>query len=298
MACFRYIPTPVGRLQRGGSWTVRMPVHPHACGEIVTTNHYIVWINGTSPRLWGDLFTPPGAIHQARYIPTPVGRFFQRACYYINVAVHPHACGEIPQAGSGFADINGTSPRLWGDWAYNWLYAVSGWYIPTPVGRLITNKTNMVKFPVHPHACGEILLREQQVANLSGTSPRLWGDCSQSNLCQVITRYIPTPVGRLVNRCVHVSPVSVHPHACGEIRRAITKPTTSNGTSPRLWGDCRVYQFQTFARRYIPTPVGRFTSSYTGTPHATVHPHACGEIHSSAGVPSGYVGTSPRLWGD
>ena len=50
--------------------------------------------------------------------------------------------------------------------------------------------------------------------------------------------------------------------------------------------------------RYIPTLVGRLhaqTQRYLTQP---VHPHACGEIDSSALTMFTLNGTSPRLWGD
>ena len=50
----RYIPTLVGRLKAGGIRPAFVPVHPHACGEILASYYADSYEGGTSPRLWGD----------------------------------------------------------------------------------------------------------------------------------------------------------------------------------------------------------------------------------------------------
>ena len=149
-----------------------------------------------------------------------------------------------------------------------------------------------------------------------GTSPRLWGDCSEQEFPANIVRYIPTPVGRFSVWLIIIAHAAVHPHACGEIGhfdstfaippvlptpvhpvgRLEASPTT--GTSPRLWGDWKPCLLHPAHYRYIPTPVGRFRQRPMFLSSKSVHPHACGEIFPSC-QPSPHVGgTSPRLWGD
>ena len=49
----RFIPTPVGSIQRRQNTPHIHPVHPHACGEYVPSMFWCrVW-SGSSPRLWG-----------------------------------------------------------------------------------------------------------------------------------------------------------------------------------------------------------------------------------------------------
>ena len=173
----RYIPTPVGRLLREQATTHVIAVHPHACGEIDRILTRIAGGDGTSPRLWGDCRRDKLAACCFRYIPTPVGRFRTRRCKALLNPVHPHACGEIISVSRSCHLLNGTSPRLWGDLYIGVAFDGRCRYIPTPVGRLETERDPGTHNAVHPHACGEILVRLVVGMFVSGTSPRLWGDC-------------------------------------------------------------------------------------------------------------------------
>ncbi|MDB5033317.1 MAG: hypothetical protein JWQ98_558 [Chlorobi bacterium] len=51
----RFIPTHVGRSIRYNLVSVRVAVHPHACGEIFQCEYPIRQPRGSSPRMWGDL---------------------------------------------------------------------------------------------------------------------------------------------------------------------------------------------------------------------------------------------------
>ena len=49
----RFIPTPVGNV-RASAAELRYPaVHPHACGERFIVSGLIIYVVGSSPRLWG-----------------------------------------------------------------------------------------------------------------------------------------------------------------------------------------------------------------------------------------------------
>ena len=131
----RYIPTPVGRFFSIASAIISGSVHPHACGEIGCAVAFVYCGLGTSPRLWGDsvigftlqpiyryIPTPVGRFFQSviipelrRYIPTPVGRLSPEGNRTKFMPVHPHACGEISFVGVLSTLVFGTSPRLWGD---------------------------------------------------------------------------------------------------------------------------------------------------------------------------------------
>ena len=193
---------------------------------------------------------------------------------------------------------NGTSPRLWGDCFYVRISAHNRRYIPTLVGRFTAPDTDVLKAPVHPHACGEIAAYDAKKVEKTGTSPRLWGDWGIYGPPATGYRYIPTLVGRLLLALVEEGVVTVHPHACGEISYEETGAVLTFGTSPRLWGDFSDIPRNGRVMRYIPTLVGRFAIRCPMLDAQTVHPHACGEIQSVYGISFARCGTSPRLWGD
>ena len=233
----RYIPTPVGRLSPFFFLLAAPTVHPHACGEIIANFYKTNRVNGTSPRLWGDYCQFLQDEPRKRYIPTPVGRFIRTSDIVIFPPVNPHACGEIGVISRERASECGTSPRLWGDWAFKIQRDARARYIPTPVGRLYLLWMMTVLNTVHPHACGEIPACQSLALVGRGTSPRLWGDWLPVLFGSWGRRYIPTPVGRFLGPCQSGFRRSVHPHACGEILWLSYCCCWWCGTSPRLWGD-------------------------------------------------------------
>ena len=154
-----------------------------------------------------------------RYIPTLVGRLGVSIMEKLKAPVHPHACGEICHCVTRCRSCHGTSPRLWGDSPHDQDQEPLPRYIPTLVGRFLPVKTSAPYRAVHPHACGEIFPCIANNIWSIGTSPRLWGDCSASRVYAVFHRYIPTLVGRFSYESSPCSSRTVHPHACGEIRR-------------------------------------------------------------------------------
>ena len=95
-----------------------------------------------------------------------------------------------------------------------------------------------IRFPVHPHACGEHDLNEAFVSGMSGSSPRLWGTFIEDKDIPINTRFIPTPVGNICADDVIQHLFAVHPHACGEHEDEDIPVNAFYGSSPRLWGTC------------------------------------------------------------
>ncbi len=69
----RFIPTPVGNTGLTVSKGSNAAVHPHACGEHRRSHPPVLLSPGSSPRLWGTLFTKDRLQGSNRFIPTPVG---------------------------------------------------------------------------------------------------------------------------------------------------------------------------------------------------------------------------------
>ncbi len=115
LAVLRYIPTRVGRLPSCTYGSFQRPVHPHACGAIFAKASDFPCNVGTSPRVWGDSLDTLRCPAHVRYIPTRVGRFNPNEDGWVQVPVHPHACGAIPDSLLAGQDASGTSPRVWGD---------------------------------------------------------------------------------------------------------------------------------------------------------------------------------------
>ncbi len=109
-------------------------------------------------------------------------------------------------------------------------------FIPTPVGN-IDHADSIKHFKtVHPHACGEHFIRQNNEGTLSGSSPRLWGTSILLLFQYQYRRFIPTPVGNIHRLPVYARQPPVHPHACGEHELVISAKDCRVGSSPRLWG--------------------------------------------------------------
>ena len=110
----RFIPTRVGNTCSSGFLISAITVHPHACGEYFECQSQSLRGGGSSPRVWGILLGKVDAREIARFIPTRVGNTSIVTTGRVLNAVHPHACGEYPQALSLRSLQGGSSPRVWG----------------------------------------------------------------------------------------------------------------------------------------------------------------------------------------
>ena len=213
---FRFIPTPVGNTATYNRVSLAVAVHPHACGEHTEIIPIIVPPSGSSPRLWGTLLRLQSEVQTFRFIPTPVGNTAVVRDRGPPAPVHPHACGEHARINYKFYCRFGSSPRLWGTRGRCWISPQRSRFIPTPVGNTALAMGNLLNEAVHPHACGEHLLKAAAASRKTGSSPRLWGTLLTKSIEHQDRRFIPTPVGN-TKIIVDVPDINaVHPHACGE----------------------------------------------------------------------------------
>ena len=73
-----------------------------------------MYMDGSSPRVWGTQFQLGDEILHARFIPTRVGNTMMRFDVLPTSSVHPHACGEHNDIQISGAGAYGSSPRVWG----------------------------------------------------------------------------------------------------------------------------------------------------------------------------------------
>ncbi len=90
----RLIPTHVGNIWRDAKSVNISAVHPHACGEHISSGSSISTGSGSSPRMWGTFDILFVYLADMRFIPTHVGNIRKQKGSRDTRAVHPHACGE------------------------------------------------------------------------------------------------------------------------------------------------------------------------------------------------------------
>ena len=157
-------------------------------------------------------------------------------------------------------------------------------FIPAPAGNSSDNPGAAIASPVHPRACGEQHFHKSHWPASNGSSPRLRGTAQASVPAYYMTRFIPAPAGNSLAKLIGLSPVSVHPRACGEQMNRTEARYAEYGSSPRLRGTVHSLEPIITSRRFIPAPAGNRQVSLGVAVGESVHPRACGEqvhIHNS-----------------
>ena len=110
--------------------------------------------------------------------------------------VHPHVCGENMMGDVLVGVRLGTPPRVWGKLSTLPKFSIMPRYTPTCVGKTIAARIVKHYVEVHPHVCGENVLRQaKKVCNI-GTPPRVWGKLLRIVRLPLSLRYTPTCVGK------------------------------------------------------------------------------------------------------
>ncbi len=171
----RFTPTHVGNTQTslGGGWVGT--VHPHACGEYFGKSGNVFDGLGSPPRMWGILRHHLAHLVGHRFTPTHVGNTSLIIKALPAVTVHPHACGEYVLTICPLTISSGSPPRMWGIRGQGSGMLALVRFTPTHVGNTCSGLRLLRATAVHPHACGEYMLRAPLVTCYSGSPPRMWG---------------------------------------------------------------------------------------------------------------------------
>ena len=145
-------------------------------------------------------------------------------------------CGEKSRKMHGCTAITGTSPRVWGKAGQAARASAPARNIPTCVGKRCRCKPRPPSGSEHPHVCGEKFFWKRVRLSRNGTSPRVWGKVGWLWLPVLVTRNIPTCVGKSNQRRGLDNRKPEHPHVCGEKIASMRRNGRSCGTSPRVWG--------------------------------------------------------------
>ena len=176
----RTIPTHVGRTRTGSTLTAWYTDHPHARGENSASSRRMAWTSGPSPRTWGERARATFGALRRRTIPTHVGRTYSLHSSSVMSPDHPHARGENFKQLVHATTKLGPSPRTWGERPGVIIALRAHRTIPTHVGRTCSPELETYHLSDHPHARGENTLPLPLAPNISGPSPRTWGEL----LCQ------------------------------------------------------------------------------------------------------------------
>ena len=108
------IPTRVGTRQHKVRYCNNNGDHPHACGDKLASAFNMDKVEGSSPRVWGQVFSGIRKNRFMRIIPTRVGTSLSFSPITSVAGDHPHACGDKKFTVSAVNVQQGSSPRVWG----------------------------------------------------------------------------------------------------------------------------------------------------------------------------------------
>ena len=194
-----------------------------------------------------------------------------------NKSVHPHGCGEHGCSRKFSHNLFGSSPRVWGTFGWAARVCRQKRFIPTGVGNIHYRAASQPVVAVHPHGCGEHVIRNSSLNTIAGSSPRVWGTSFSTGKVNKSSRFIPTGVGNICRTCRSGFGRAVHPHGCGEHKFSCQTYSSNVGSSPRVWGTYIFRAVLLLFSRFIPTGVGNISAICLAFSESPVHPHGCGE---------------------
>ena len=119
----------------------------------------------------------------------------------------------------------------------------------------------------------------------------------RKNLLQFPCRIIPTRMGTRAIAAFAAPIGRDHPHAYGDKPIRASLPSRDMGSSPRVWGQGMLMSTVTIVLRIIPTRMGTSLTIYSLMQVCWDHPHAYGDKGIWRFYYSGWLGSSPRVWG-
>ena len=191
----RIIPTRVGTSSCLQAQTAFCRDHPHACGDKKMKITELSVKEGSSPRVWGQVFTSVATASDSGIIPTRVGTRFKVSRNKRKTVDHPHACGDKLFNVYSICLSGGSSPRVWGQGCVQVITAVLPGIIPTRVGTSLSAFRALFHLQDHPHACGDKWNTYKNDIDKAGSSPRVWGQVCKTSAKLNEVRIIPTRVG-------------------------------------------------------------------------------------------------------
>ena len=108
--------------------------HPHAYGDKCIQFYHLLFVTGSSPRVWGQGEFICRRRSVFRIIPTRMGTSDNKVPICYIKWDHPHAYGDKPRSASIVDVSTGSSPRVWGQAAVPQNFINTSRIIPTRMG--------------------------------------------------------------------------------------------------------------------------------------------------------------------
>ena len=252
----RSIPAYAGEPRRCRQSRRKCRVYPRVCGG---TNGCLRWgycPPGLSPRMRGNLVSPPTPPHPIRSIPAYAGEPRSMMRRTPAPAVYPRVCGGTYGRQSQTDRVTGLSPRMRGNrqlWDCRRSACRS---IPAYAGEPAPACPAAHAGMVYPRVCGGTRMESLQVPAQPGLSPRMRGNRCRPPPHSASRGSIPAYAGEPGLIYAHPIGYEVYPRVCGGTARRGGRMTGKSGLSPRMRGNPPAAMGKGPALRSIPAYAG------------------------------------------
>ena len=273
----RIIPAGAGKRGRRRPPASRRPDHPRGCGEKGLCRGRLCVSSGSSPRVRGKVVSCVSMAGASRIIPAGAGKSERVALDASPRKDHPRGCGEKFASLSGFLQIGGSSPRVRGK-------AASDFVGKTPAGII-------------PAGAGKRAAERRPPPEGPGSSPRVRGKAYHFGTCYYMGGIIPAGAGKRACGAVPRLPRRDHPRGCGE-KGSVGGPwRRALGSSPRVRGKVKMAAVALCVLGIIPAGAGKSRGPHAPSRGGQDHPRGCGEKLHFGGGCKHFLGSSPRVRG-
>ena len=152
-------------------------------------------MSGSSPRMRGSLFATIHAREVMGIIPAYAGLTILPLSSLSHSWDHPRVCGAHCQPFYDSHICPGSSPRMRGSLATNYIHRHSTGIIPAYAGLTVKQYTSKENHWDHPRVCGAHVLMMLFLCAVMGSSPRMRGSPSQESVRLSMLGIIPAYAG-------------------------------------------------------------------------------------------------------
>ena len=194
--------------------------------------------------------------------------------------------------------VAGSSPRVRGTPWSRGIACTPNRFIPACAGNSPAHPGSSRGLPVHPRACGELVIVRDEPQTEDGSSPRVRGQLADIAIDMVdITGSSPRVRGTLRDRRFRRGWFRFIPARAGNSMADDGTERAGRGSSPRVRGTPPRPRRQSTRRRFIPARAGNSATPASPVDPGPVHPRACGELTGVTTITGPGSGSSPRVRG-
>ena len=272
--------------------------HPRVCGEKLIRKFLFPSVEGSPPRVRGEVYAQKPISFTLGITPACAGRSYKKIVGLRDDEDHPRVCGEKLPESTRRTACEGSPPRVRGEDASLGDVPRVQRITPACAGR--SNPTGAVlrKSRDHPRVCGEKRMKASEHQTYLGSPPRVRGEGPNNNMTRAAFGITPACAGRSRGFARGLFISKDHPRVCGEKSIRARDGAIRRGSPPRVRGEVKLVLKLLLPLRITPACAGRRNSRITLAQRIGDHPRVCGEKFLTISAKSHTRGSPPRVRGE